>query len=120
MNGAGALRRLALGLRTGAESTIRSSLASTVALTVDSGARAPWPQHLVTGRRPVAEVLTRLTGHGSTVEPSRVNNGSGVVLRHDGRVVAVVVARTARCRIAELWVVTNPDKLSGWKPTRSA
>lgn len=108
----------AVGVRTGVKSIIRFALARDVSLTVDSGTLSAWPRHTVTGRKAVAGVLATFTRRGLTVQQTRVNNAPGMVLRLKGQVIAVIVARVSAWHIAELWVITNPDKLSAWKPTR--
>jgi hypothetical protein len=43
-----------------------------------------------------------------------VNGRAGLALRRRGRAVAVVAVEEAHARIAVLWIVLNPAKLSRW------
>ncbi|WP_328471349.1 siderophore-interacting protein [Actinoplanes sp. NBC_00393] len=68
----------------------------------------------VRGAADVARLLTRLTGGGADLTSESVNGTPGLALRRAGRVVAVAAVQPAGDRIATVWIVLNPAKLSGW------
>jgi len=48
-----------------------------------------------------------------------VNGRTGLVTRHGRRVVAVISLDVSDDRVAQVWVMLNPDKLRSWnqRPT---
>ena len=86
----------------------------TVQMTIDGGPTAPGPRR-VRGRLDVArrmrQVLEQLPAELSERE---VNGQSGLVLKREGQVSAVVCVDVRRHRITDVWVVLNPDKLRHW------
>lgn len=85
-------------------------------LTIDSGGEASLPAGVVTGRAPAAAALRDLLARFADPQASaaEVNGAPGVVIRSEGRVVAVLALRARGRRIAQLWVVANPGKLAHW------
>jgi RNA polymerase sigma-70 factor (ECF subfamily) len=76
----------------------------------------------VQGSRPVADsLLTLLTGPpGTTLAPHSVNGRTGLVARYGDRVAAVLSLDVADGRVAQVWVMLNPDKLRSWNAPRTA
>ncbi|GAA3935774.1 hypothetical protein GCM10022383_12690 [Microbacterium soli] len=92
---------------------IRAMLHPRARLVIDSGRlpAAPAPHG---DARAAAEALGALMRPGTTAAVRSVNGFPGLVLRREGRVVAVVVAEVRARRLSRIWVVCNPDKLQDW------
>ncbi|MDX3234116.1 RNA polymerase subunit sigma [Streptomyces sp. ME03-5709C] len=76
----------------------------------------------VYGAEPVARSLLVLLGHHQRVALClhSVNGRTGVVARYRGQVVAVVGLDVADRRVAQAWIVLNPEKLRRWNsPART-
>lgn len=52
-------------------------------------------------------------------ESCSVNGGPGLVGRHDGRVVTIVMLAGTVGEITDVWIVANPEKLDHWNTRRS-
>ncbi|MET8893828.1 hypothetical protein [Streptomyces albogriseolus] len=63
-----------------------------------------------------ARTLSAPTAAAVTAAP--LNGRTGLVVRHDGRVVAVVSLDVAGAEAVRVWVVVNPDKLRSWTTGR--
>jgi RNA polymerase sigma-70 factor (ECF subfamily) len=84
-------------------------------LIVDSGNILLGSDDAVRGRRAVADVLVQmLADERATLSAHRVNGEDGMVLRRDGRAIAVLAVNIQRDAVATLWLVVNPDKLARW------
>jgi RNA polymerase sigma-70 factor (ECF subfamily) len=70
----------------------------------------------VHGSRRVARcLLTALTPHPrTTVTAQSVNGRTGLVVRCDQRVAAVLSLDIPDHRVAQVWAVLNPEKLRRW------
>ncbi|GHE46896.1 hypothetical protein GCM10018771_29880 [Streptomyces cellulosae] len=70
----------------------------------------------VHGRDRVARGLLRLLDRRphTTLTPHSGNGPTGLVVRHDGRVVAVLSLEVSGAEAVRVWVVVNPDKLRSW------
>ncbi len=89
-------------------------------LTIDAGAPAATPSMpRVPGAAATAlELLALLdTFPDRTLVQCEVNGTAGIVVRSHDRVVGVVSIAMRGSTIAQLWAVTNPDKLEHWNPT---
>ncbi|MBB2940384.1 RNA polymerase sigma-70 factor (ECF subfamily) [Actinoplanes lutulentus] len=69
---------------------------------------------VVHGADDVAELVIALLGGPGELTPESVNGQAGLALRRAGRAVAVVAVTSAGERIAALWMVLHPIKLTGW------
>ncbi|WP_268219159.1 RNA polymerase subunit sigma [Streptomyces sp. EMB24] len=74
----------------------------------------------VHGRDRVARGLLRLLDRGphTTLAAHSVNGRTGLVVRHDRRVVAVLSLDVSGTEAVQVWVVVNPDKLRPWNAGR--
>jgi RNA polymerase sigma-70 factor (ECF subfamily) len=90
-----------------------------VALTVDGGGVVPEPLVPLHGRSRVGAYLAGvLFDDGTDAAAEAVNALPGLVLRRENRVVGVLSIRLTSGRVAEAWLVTNPDKLAHWNHRR--
>lgn len=123
--------------RRGDVAALRATLDADVIAVSDSGGRLPALPGLVRGAQDVARLAAALLGEsgllwgsgsmsgpGSLDEPDEpgdaelstevVNGRAGLALRRTGRAVAVVGIDGTAAGITALWIMLNPDKLSGW------
>lgn len=49
------------------------------------------------------------------VEPRETTDGAGFAIRRDGRVIGVVNLHVIADRVADVWIVMNPEKLGAWQ-----
>ncbi|QEW03483.1 siderophore-interacting protein [Microbacterium lushaniae] len=100
----------------GRTAAVAATLHATVTLVVDGGGRVPAPTAPVRGRTAVAAALLDVLPPDAraTARVVSVNGAPALVLRRRAGVMAVVVTAVRRRRIATVWVVVNPDKLSRW------
>lgn len=49
------------------------------------------------------------------VEPREMTDGAGFAIRRDGRVIGVVNLHVIADRVADVWIVMNPEKLGAWQ-----
>jgi RNA polymerase sigma-70 factor (ECF subfamily) len=82
----------------------------------DGGGKVRALTRPVHGNRQVARnVLKLLAGHPrTTLTAQSVNGRTGLVARYGHQVAAVVTLDTADDRVAQIWVILNPDKLHSW------
>ncbi|MFJ5303205.1 RNA polymerase subunit sigma [Streptomyces sp. NPDC088350] len=75
----------------------------------------------VHGGRPVADsLLTLLAGRPrTTLATHSVNGRTGLVARYGRQVAAVISLDVANDRVAQVWVMLNPDKLRSWNQPRT-
>jgi RNA polymerase sigma-70 factor, ECF subfamily len=97
-------------------------LADDAALTGDGGGRATALPRPLVGATAVAKAIrafwVRGVGWGVSFAPGLVNGQPGFrTLDREGRVVSVFTVEIVDGRIARLYAVTNPDKLSHLGPT---
>ncbi|KAB2976231.1 RNA polymerase subunit sigma [Streptomyces sp. SS1-1] len=70
---------------------------------------------VVGGPRVARSLLTLLARNPRTTLHTRsVNGRTGLVVRYEGRVAAVVCLDMAGSRVVQVWAVLNPDKLRSW------
>ncbi|MEV5049601.1 RNA polymerase subunit sigma [Streptomyces griseoincarnatus] len=74
----------------------------------------------VHGRDRVALGLLRLLDRGphTTLAAHSVNGHTGLVVRHDRRVVAVLSLDVSGAEAVRVWIAVNPDKLRSWNAGR--
>jgi RNA polymerase sigma-70 factor (ECF subfamily) len=111
-----AVERLLRALACADADAVRQTLAHGVVLLVDSGGQTWAAAAPVRGLEAVTVDLLNILGRsaGVTSLPASVNGLPGAVFRRGDRVVAVAAVRLLRRRIADVWVVMNPDKLHHW------
>jgi RNA polymerase sigma-70 factor (ECF subfamily) len=82
----------------------------------DGGGRVRAPVRPAHGSGQVARcLLTALTPHPrTTVTAQSVNGRTGLVVRCDHRVAAVLSLDITDHRVAQVWAVLNPEKLRRW------
>ena len=81
----------------------------------DGGGAVPAPA-LTHGAEDVARLVTVLLGGREETELTleSVNGRTGLALRRAGRADAVASVVVADAKVAVVWIVLNPAKLSGW------
>lgn len=82
----------------------------------DGGGKVRALARPVHGSRQVAQsLLTLLARHPRiTLTTHSVNGSTGLVVRYDQQVAAVIGLDIANHQVAQVWVVLNPDKLRSW------
>lgn len=95
---------------------LTSLLCSDVTAFFDGGGKIRALTGPVHGVRPVADsLLTLLAGRPRTTLTTRsVNGRTGLVARYGRQVAAVISLDVANDRVAQVWVMLNPDKLRSW------
>ncbi|MFJ9537557.1 RNA polymerase subunit sigma [Streptomyces sp. NPDC101225] len=83
---------------------------------VDGGGKLRAPDRPVHGRRPVARTLLALLAPRprTALSAQSVNGRTGLVVRYERRVAAVICLDVTDHGVARVWVVLNPDKLRSW------
>ncbi|MFJ9248248.1 hypothetical protein [Streptomyces sp. NPDC101776] len=87
----------------------------------DGGGRIRALTGPVHGARPVADSLLRLLPRRphTTLTTHSVNGRTGLVARYGHQVAAVIRIDVANDRVAQFWVVLNPDELRSWNRPRT-
>lgn len=100
---------------------LASLLAPDVTAFFDGGGKVRASSRPVHGAQQVAHSLLTLLAHRprTTVTPQSVNGRTGLVARYDRQVAAVITLDIADHRIAQVWVILNPDKLRSWNQPRT-
>ncbi|MFJ8025772.1 RNA polymerase subunit sigma [Streptomyces sp. NPDC096311] len=82
----------------------------------DGGGKVRALSRPVHGSRQVAHsLLTLLARHPrTTLTTHSINGRTGLITRYDEQVAAVISLDIADHRVAQVWVVLNPDKLRSW------
>ncbi|MFD9292787.1 RNA polymerase subunit sigma [Streptomyces sp. NPDC060030] len=95
---------------------LASLLAPEVTAFFDGGGKVRALVKPVQGRGPVARSLLTLLSRcpRPTLSTQSVNGSSGLVVRYDGQVAAVITLDVVRHHAVQVWVVLNPDKLRTW------
>jgi RNA polymerase sigma-70 factor, ECF subfamily len=95
---------------------LRALLTDDVTAYFDGGGKVRALTRPVTGDEHVARsLLTLLSARPrTTVDTWPVNGCTGLVARYDERVAAVITLDLVHSRVAQIWVVLNPDKLRSW------
>lgn len=99
---------------------LTSLLCADVTAFFDGGGKVRALSRPVHGNRQVAQSLLTLLAHRprTTLTTHAVNGSTGLVARYDRQVAAVISLDIADRRVAQVWVVLNPDKLRSWnRPT---
>ncbi|MFJ8630349.1 RNA polymerase subunit sigma [Streptomyces sp. NPDC093568] len=95
---------------------LTSLLAGDATAVFDGGGKVRALVGPVHGGAPVARsLLTLLARHPrTTLETHPVNGRTGLVVRYERLVAAVVVLDVAGPQVVQVWVTLNPDKLRTW------
>ncbi|MFJ6070934.1 RNA polymerase subunit sigma [Streptomyces sp. NPDC093065] len=98
------------------EALLASLMAPDVTAFFDGGGKIRATIKPVHGTERVARCLLGLLDPGSrtTLRAQSVNGRTGLVMRYDRQVVAVISLDVAADRIVQAWIVLNPDKLRSW------
>lgn len=85
----------------------------------DGGGKVRAQIRPVHGREQVARSLLTLLAPRArtTVDTHSVNSRTGLVVRYDRRVAAVISLDIAGRHVVQVWIVINPDKLRSWNHT---
>ncbi|MEU9347901.1 sigma factor-like helix-turn-helix DNA-binding protein [Streptomyces sp. NPDC048278] len=95
---------------------LESLLCPDVTAFFDGGGKVRALSRPVHGSRRVARSLLTLLGRQprTTLTTHSVNGRTGLLARYDRQVAAVISLDIAEHRVAQVWVVLNPDKLRSW------
>lgn len=95
---------------------LESLLCPDVTAFFDGGGKVRALSRPVRGSRQVAHsLLTLLARHPRTALATHpVNGRTGLIARYGRQVAAVISLDVAEHRVAQVWVVLNPDKLRSW------
>ncbi|MEV3920828.1 nuclear transport factor 2 family protein [Actinomadura coerulea] len=108
-------RRFAAACGAGDTAALMAVLAADAIVVSDGGGNLRAAVHPTHGADAVARFITALlSGRPRTaVTVGSVNGRTGLVLRREGRTVAVVSVSTAGDEVIAVWIVLNPAKLEG-------
>ncbi|MBK6014838.1 RNA polymerase subunit sigma [Streptomyces sp. MBT53] len=101
---------------------LTSLLCPDVTAFFDGGGKIRAPTGPVHGSGPVADNLLTLLARRphTTLTTHSVNGRTGLVARYGRQVTAVISVDVASDRVAQFWVMLNPDKLRRWNQSVSA
>jgi RNA polymerase sigma-70 factor, ECF subfamily len=107
------VRPFAIACETGDIATLKSVLSEDCRVIADGGGKMRAPIHPVRGHDPAARFLsTLLSGQpGIAIAVGSVNGHAALLVSQAGRTVATVTVTVTAHKIAEVWIVLNPDKL---------
>jgi RNA polymerase sigma-70 factor (ECF subfamily) len=110
------VRAVGRACREGDGALLASLLCAQATAFVDGGGKIRAPDRPVHGGRQVARTLLTLLARRprTTLSAQSVNGRTGLVVRYERRVAAVVCLDVADHRVAHVWVILNPDKLRSW------
>ncbi|MEV4619478.1 siderophore-interacting protein [Asanoa sp. NPDC049573] len=111
-----AVRGLAEACRIGDVAALRTALHADAVAVCDGGGSVPAVLGAIHGAADVADLVAGvLCGQpGTELTVEAVNGRAGLALRRGGRAIAVIAVRAAGARVATVWIVLNPAKLTGW------
>ncbi|MFD6291419.1 RNA polymerase subunit sigma [Streptomyces sp. NPDC060205] len=87
----------------------------------DGGGKVRAPTEPVHGNERIARCLLTLLARRprTTLHTHSVNGRTGLVVRYDHQVAAVIGLDVAGHQAVQVWVVLNPDKLRSWNQQRA-
>lgn len=99
---------------------LASLLAPDVTAFFDGGGKVRALVEPVHGNARVARSMLRLLARRprTALDTHSVNGRTGLVVRYDRRVAAVISLDIADHQVVQVWVILNPDKLRSWNPRR--
>ncbi|GAA4386409.1 RNA polymerase sigma factor [Actinomadura verrucosospora] len=108
-------RRFAAACGAGDTAALMAVLAADAIVVSDGGGKLRAAVHPTHGADAVARFITALLSGSprTAVTVGSVNGRTGLVLRREGRRVAVVSVSTAGDEVIAVWIVLNPAKLEG-------
>ncbi|HEV7711778.1 MAG TPA: siderophore-interacting protein [Asanoa sp.] len=111
-----AVRGLADACRLGDPAALRTALETDAVAVCDGGGSVPGPPGSIHGAADVADLVADLLcgRPGTELTIEAVNGRAGLALRRGGQALAVIAVKSAGARVAALWIVLNPAKLTGW------
>ena len=99
------------------EQTLLSLFAPDATWTADGGGRTAASPRPIVGAGRIAKLVIglrqRLQSETASMELVEVNGETGILVRADGRVIAIMAFETDGERIHAVYAVVNPDKLPG-------
>ncbi|MFI6562162.1 RNA polymerase subunit sigma [Streptomyces sp. NPDC050534] len=110
------VRAVGRACREGDGELLASLLCARATAFVDGGGKVRAPDRPVHGGLQVARTLLTLLARRprTTLSAQSVNGRTGLVVRYERRVAAVICLDVADHRVAHVWVILNPDKLRSW------
>jgi len=109
------LRKFTEAMKARDEQTLLSLFAPDATWTADGGGRAAASPHPILGAERIARFVVglqhRLQSDGATIEQVDVNGETGLLVRVDGRILAIMAIDSDGERIHAVYAVVNPDKL---------
>ena len=113
---AAALQELASALAEGDRAGVAVVLDERVTLVIDTGGLVAAPASPVSRRDAVAAALAEVAAaqEDASFAVQPVNGLPGLAIRRGGRTVGIVVVALRRSRVADIWMVLNPEKLRHW------
>ena len=109
------LRKFTEAMKARDEQTLLSLFAPDATWTADGGGRAAASPHPILGAERIARFVVglqhRLQSDGATIEQVDVNGETGLLVRVDGRILAIMAIESDGERIHAVYAVVNPDKL---------
>lgn len=115
-----AVRAFHEATRSGDLQALLRVLAPDVQLRTDGGGYVTAAPRPVTGADRVARYLLGLGEKFPTLvaDERPVGDGLGLVLRHEETPTGVMSFHVEHGLVTDVWIVLNPEKLSGWQPAR--
>lgn len=110
------VRRFAEACQLGDLAALQATLDADAIAVCDGGGLVPAALSPIHGAEAVAQLTAVLLGGQPDTEVTieAVNGQAGLALRRAGQAIAVVAVKSADAKVAVLWIVLNPAKLTGW------
>jgi hypothetical protein len=110
------VRRFADACRSGDIAALGATLDADAVAVCDTGGVLPTPVGPFHGMENVTQLVAGLLcgQPGAELTIEAVNGRTGLALRRAGQAVAVVAVTVTGIKIAIVWIVLNPAKLTSW------
>jgi RNA polymerase sigma-70 factor (ECF subfamily) len=109
------LRKFTEAMQARDEQALLSLFAPDAVWTADGGGRAAASPHPILGAERIARLVVglqhRLQSDGATIELVDVNGETGLLMRVEGRILAILAIDSDGEQIHSVYAVVNPDKL---------